>query len=1169
MACIEILKPNGQPDPRFNDLLELFDGNEAKALDAFVRESYFNERIFDYSVSGMPAITQKDFLNSFFVYDDHFSDVDAQNLRSRKEELVERKIVNGVPHYQMFDTHGNPKVFPESELNSRVEDHINEIKELQNTVLEKVFSIITFQDSAKIDLWTSKVKETFKNLDMAVIKKFLRGLNLKNIKLYADHAASPFFNDSLKDENILIHEANTNGVKSYDILMPSVTSGNRTKFNKGSDSWMNQAFNDKLLSKKKGLTIKNNNEGKKLLMATLIALNIKKADPDAKIRSVRFGNFSFQGEAYDLDLFQGISNLRSAYNSEESRKHLPGEIIKLIEDTMQIPDEAFLPSAVDILFAHEEKKKLRGEVYQKELVMVLEGDHAGKSIAAIDRRINQLIKYNDKNNANGKKKYEDPSDVIGQEVLILAKAREQLYQHGGLDRRTLNKGVRLGTVSKWFKSLSDFQNPQMQMVFNEYKSVMFAVKQKFLKAVKAKDKVFDEYLKAFENENGSSAKRYLLNNMQGLYENLFEKIQVRTYINGELSTDKVDADVMKFKDPDDTTNGLKEFERKFIRDTIELHKKSIVELIDKKILNGEIDAVTYQSGEDWYNQEFKATERLLPVMRKSSGTQNAEGNILGALKTSAMEASDFLEIGPDDFSKDRRISPYGSATNQRGGIHGKRERLLSLGFDNLNNELVLIDPAKNKLANKDVEQIMHSSMFQNFKFQFEPQLKAVLAAAKIILMQESYEADLDRSKEIDALTILFDNLVYGEKQKIEQFGIDVAAGLDATRKFVSTATLMFNYKSSLLTLFGSFVTLASNAVSARFGPDFLNGRDLFKAIRFSLTKSKMFGDIVDAFLFHDKTEQALVYSGKYKTNQQGKIQDHHKMMLHSLADRWTKGLLLVGQLMHEDLIDNFAYTQEGVLYYDWSKDKRNKVITDEVRKRNAEQEKDDIPYDDVLINTLTSIAAKIYGAMSDEDKGLIGTHSGTQFFGQFKSYIVARGQELVQTGFENQNIAWYQVDENGALKLTPYYQEGMVNTIVELYKETVRLKGKPISAWKNMRPEQKRNIGKLATDLSFFGIGLLMYGALSWDDDENESWKKKMRASSAFTYLQYAIADIAGIYNMQDYMDAVSPASFSFIERAVDAVFKFANTDFEGGTRSVVKLNGLGKSLMDFEKLLD
>lgn len=1175
MACITVKNESGENDPRFTDLVNVFRGDENKALREFVRMYYFKENPFNFLVRGDAPTDSIEFMNDFFVYDDKFTPVDAENIRSKKDQMVEKVMVGNAEHYRMFDVFGKPHVFPLNELDKNIDKYINESREAHNSVLNNVMSVIRMDGFSKPSELLAKLSTVFKSISTDVFYTFMRGLDPKNVMTYADYAGKDLHFPSLNNENIMLHEQDFQDTKIFDILIPSIETGKKSRFAMGMTSFMERVFDDTMLARKKGFTLLNNNEGKKTLIAAMVALSIKRADPNARVKSVRFGNFSFSGEVHNLDLYEGVKNLRAIYENEETRGLLTPDLLALIKETENIPEASFMASAHEMLLSSELGKKARNEIYSKELVSILEGDNHGKMVAAINRRINKIVQVYNSDDVNGKKRYEDMDDPVGKEMLLLAKAKEELMQHSGLDRRILNTDKQLGKLSAWIKSLGDFASSEMNLLFQEYKSMLFKAKQDFTnKFLKKKDPVFKKYIDSYQKEYGVSIKNMAFNYTQDMYRKLFETTEARVMQKGKLTDEKVQVNTLKFKDPEDNTNDLLDFEREFIRETIALHKESIVRFIDRKIINGEIDASLYKDGETWYEKEYSGSERNLPVMGKKSEATLVEGKFIESVKTNMVEAGNFLEIVPDDFRKERRIRKYGSATSSRGGIYGSRERLSALGLEMYNGEIVVNNENRNNQVDFDVEQVLHSSVYQNFKYEFESQINATYTAVRILLINKELEQGKDRSVEISTLKNLFNYLFYNERQEIGQYGTNVSKPFDVARTFVGTATLMFNYKSALLTLSGNMFALLSNAMATRFGSNYFNLKDLTKAVAFSMNPKnfKIFGDIVDMFLFHDRSESALVYSGKFKEGGKGLVKDHHKMWMHSMADRIGKGWLLTAQLMHEGLLENFKYDDQGNLFYDWASDKRDQKIKDHIRKRNEEQEKESLPYDDVLINTLSSISAKIYGAMSDEDKMQIQTHAIGQWAIQFKGYLIGRAQELVQSGFENQNISWYRVDDNGNLKLETYYQEGILNTFLEFGKELKRLKAYSpqgfAKALDNMKPEQRANLRKLGADVTMFSMAVLAYAAVFYDE-EDEKWKKKFRASAMYTYMKFAILDIVGIYNVMDYKDAILPPTVAYLDKINDAMKEFLKADFESGLVKTAKTTGLGKSVSDVVSLFE
>jgi hypothetical protein len=716
------------------------------------------------------------------------------------------------------------------------------------------------------------------------------------------------------------------------------------------------------------------------------------------------------------------------------------------------------------------------------------------------------------------------------------------------------------------------QNAQLNMVYNEYNSAALGFKQRFDDSLKEKAPIIKEYIAAFEKDKGVSGRSKILNYTEAFYENLYEKVKMKTYSNGQVSDKMAEVNIRKFKDPNDLKNGLQAYERKFIQSMVAYHKKSIIRFIGKKIQDKEISSELYKSPEDWYEAKYKNQELLMPVMRKLSGNFIAEGKVKNAFTSALEEGNDFLEITPRDLMEDRIYRSEGSATMQLGNKYGSEGRMKSLGIEEINGEYVLVSPTVNERSMGDVEQIMQSSVFQNFKFEFEPSLTATYAAAKIILIQEAIKTGINRKNELAHLDALFKNMLYNERDNIIQGNKNPQKGLDLVRNLTSTTTLAFNVKSMLLATSGNAFALISNAISQRFGDQYFNGKDLVTSLNWSTKNSDKFSAIVNAFMFHDANESALVFSSKYKEGERGFIKNHHMMLMHNIGDRFTRGLVLISQLKHEGLLDNFIFDDSGNLKYDWSKDKRSEKIKNHIRDKNAKQEKRDLPYDDIQVNTLTSITSKMFGAYTDEDRTRINTNGLAQWMFQFKGYLVARSNELVQTGFDNTNIAWYSEDSKGDLKLSSFYQEGMANTVFHFYNEMKRLEGNPIEAWKNMKPEQKKNMQKLVSDVLMFGALMLIYGAVvAADDDEDKTMTPAERKAklSAYQYLKYAFLDIVGVYNVNDYVDGVTPASIPVIKRYGNALWDFVSLDFDGAFDKTILKTGPGKTATDVVAVFD
>lgn len=1165
MTCFTVKNESGENDPRFVSLVNIHDGDENKALNQYVREYVLKESRTDFQIISDQYSDVNDFIDGSFQVNDKFTDMEANNIRSNKDFVYRKVFKKGNFVGEMSDAYGKIREFDLNDLDKEVEKLIKEKKELSGGIMKKIKEVLGLGNIGQKDDFTKSLHAVFKRMNPDIVYSLIRGLNVDKITEYSNLASKPFYIKSLENENIMIHENTVNEVKEYTIIMPTTDRAEKGFNDSEKFSFMRKVFGDHKVAQKKGFTVKDSIHGRKQIIGSMVAMAIKASDSEAKINGVRFVSLAGKGDTFDLDLYEGVRNVKAMASNPETNKLLPKELLDLMDDSSGLEDASFMPVYTDLLFGSLHKRKEEGKPYSYHLYDVLKDKDPHAMLEAIDNRINFMVKAYGEKDSDGIKKYEKFNTEIGKEMILLSRSKEQLMQHARLDKRAYNSNSMLTWFDSWRKSMGDMQNAQMNMLFNQYKSVMFGVKQRFDKFVKEKNTHVKEFMDAYEKDKGTSVKSRALNYTQDAYKNLFETMMVRKLEDGKVSDEKVEIQIMKFKDPNNKTNGLKDYERKFIRESVAIHKKSILRFIKKKIQIGEIKG--FNTAEDWYKQEYESNELNLPAMKKSSSNLIAEGSVKNAVGTMVSETYDFLEITPAGHQKERSTRPYGSASAQLGGIFGEHGRIRNMGLESYNEEIVVSNPKRNKSLNLDVEQILHSSVLQNFKFEHEIELVSTHTAARIILLADQ-ENGRDRKTEVDTIDTMFANMLYNEKVDISQGEVDWESKLNFARQISSTVTLAVNWKSALLATIGNAMTLTTNALSSRFGPMFFNGKDIGKAVLFSGKNPKMFGDIIDMFLFHERNESTLVFSDKFKEGERGFIKSRHLMLMHSLGDRYTRGLILVGQLVHEGLLDNFVYDKSGTLTYDWSKDKRSTKIKDEIRERNRRQDKDDIPYDDHQINTLTSIAAKIYGAYTDEDRTRISTHAGAQFFSQFKGYLIARANEFYQTGFENTNISWYTTDENGEVKATTYYQEGILNTLNLFRKEVFKLKKSPITSFHELKPEQQQNLKKLAADLAFFGSFAFLWGALSWDDEDDELGKK-IRSSNSFMYFKFAWLDIVGIYNLGDYVMFFSPASITFMEKYVYALTDILTFDFEDGLDKAWTATGIGKSGNDVFNMLN
>ncbi|ALI98077.1 hypothetical protein DC20_02665 [Rufibacter tibetensis] len=651
------------------------------------------------------------------------------------------------------------------------------------------------------------------------------------------------------------------------------------------------------------------------------------------------------------------------------------------------------------------------------------------------------------------------NEQIGKEFRLLAKAKEQLERSDEhMDYRALNTDMTLGDLEAWVKSQGEYFNSQMNWVFKTIQDYMERVKHRYMREyMPGKNKFFDEYHKAWEADaaNGAGAGRYTLNDATVYYENLF-----KTYTGVDPQGNEVAFNNYELKDESDPS--LRAYERAFIKNVKAEVEKSVKAIVAKKIKDGEI--ANYASADAWYEDNYRGQEGLLPIVTANMGERLAKGSVKGGINAYVEQNTNFNNLSLGTEKNLNRRNAAGLATANIGTGFGSYERIGRLGLSMEGEKVVVADPGRNASGSTDVQTLLDYFVYMNMKMEHEAEFTTVHAAAKTILLTQEVRAGKDRENELKTLDAVFDLLIYNERQEIQAAGrLNLAKVADTLRNVTTGATLSFNLQSAFLATFGDMYSMYSNALAKRYGKAFFGAGDLNKALGLMASDNKKFNDLIDLFLFQDMDESALIFSDKYKEGYKGVAKSRYSRIQQHMGERMVRGMLLVSQLYHDGLVDKFSYDENGQLSYDWSRDERGAIgqtILAKVQRRGTEF----LPYDDVMLRSLSAIAGKMYGAFNDAERGRMDTNAIVQFFGQFRKFIVARGNELLSRGFENENIRWYEmIEEEGAQKVNVrlFYQEGIYQSVVHLFKESRRLSGQDASAWQSMRPEQRANIRKL------------------------------------------------------------------------------------------------------------
>lgn len=1154
--CIYVMDGEGNASPIFTQLLAKHKGDEEAALREFALNELIAEKT-SFSL-GTAIADAKTFLNSLFRIVDEFSTDNENSLRrSLEANLVAKKNASsGLMEIYYYSATGQLLSAPESEKSNVIEKIIADKRALKNETGTKLLGVFKAHASGNMP---EEAQKTFGDTAYGLVKQSVIGLVPGQVRDYSEFSAEPWFIPGLASEKILVHVKTLGtGKKVYDFIFPSNSHGQKA-FSAAGNTFIGAKYlGSNTLSEANGITVAENVKGRKQITASLLTASIKYHEPDSIVSSARFLSFAGEGHLEYLDLFDGLQNVKNLFRLPEFSKSISGDLSHL-KTKPEIFDTAGMNmDYVSVLFEEYESGGGTGKEVEEFKKAFTKRDKLSM-LQAVNRRMYLIMKTHGRV-IGGKKEYEIADTPAGKEMLRLAKAKEQLMMKEGMDYRNLNTQKQMGFVESWVHTQGEYANAQINLTMQEVNAIEDGIKQRYKnKHLTKMQASINKFIKA---NGGVNARGAVLNDTQSYFKNLYDSIKVRRLDeNGQYSADLVEVQVMRFKDPNDTSNNLTQAERIFIREMIELHKESLIRMMDKKINDGLEKG--YASGAEWYEKRYKSQELLIPVTRKSSSELLANGEIKASVDSFMDDFTNVYNLNDQGQSnKEYIFGKYGSASSQIGGEFGSDNRLKSLGLEYINDELVLVDPNKNKAASFNIEQSLNISALNNEKAAMEMEFHTVYEASKLILLNDKLA---DRGREVETLKAMFENLVYGDMETMDLIKnknhMKVVGGL---RKITSLGTLSLNWKSAALATLGSNMSLVSDALAQRYGKHFFNFGDYSKAIVWASSNPVMFDKLIDLFMFHESDEVNLMFSSKYQAAQKGVYKSRFNTIMHSAGDRLVRGILLASQLHHDGLLDNFREDSDGNLIYDWTKDQRpdpvKKAIQDNLTYRGVEN----LPYDEVMMRSLTTISGKVMGSFTDADKARFQAHEGAKVFAQFKAYLGARLTNLYSEGFENVNIRHYEVDDKGQLSIKNYYQEGIYQSVVHAYKELHRLRSYG-AAMDSLRPEQISNLIKLRNDLAIFGGMAFAYGALAGLDDDKTS-----ENSEWFKYLKYAWLDVVGTYNMSDYLAGIgSPVMITYLSRLATASWNIATLNLDTGVNQAVNLFGPTKTFRDIYNLVN
>jgi len=597
---------------------------------------------------------------------------------------------------------------------------------------------------------------------------------------------------------------------------------------------------------------------------------------------------------------------------------------------------------------------------------------------------------------------------------------------------------------------------------------------------------------------------------------------------------------------------------------------------------------------------------MLPAVKKDVIASILSGNFREAIDNFAELEFNMNNMSLDKDSKHDSKSlgllevfvNRASNSPEVNNIYGNRLGALGLETDH-SGEVYLVNETKNKGISMDLQSSLDFYMMKLYKQQEANDLNYLYYVGRTGLIYEELRSRKNKTVELDTLEHVFMHIVHDEMQKAG-FGTgnkDVSKVISGTTALTSKIILSYNIPSAVVAVVGANMSLFTTALSKKYGERFFTVKDWASATKFVLNPSnqKLVNHIMHTMQFHSSDEKSLIFNENLKAGTKdwgqfkGMLVGRNSMYLQGLGDYEAKAIMLVAQLKKDGILEYFTFDKDGNLYYDWDAEERDAKTTpnkfSKFRNRDREVHKQElkrdnramytitktvkgktvsienplVPYDERMMDSLSTIASHMLGQVSDKQRGKSDTNTWAKAFFQMKSYIRARANNFYSRGFTNPNISWYDVDTDGNTKIEFYYQEGAVNTLISYIKLVRQLGlGNAVEALGQLKPEQQANLKKMLIEFIIFAAAAAAYGFGVDDEDKNKN--------PYHFYIKQAINDIVGIYNPMDYFGAITtPATIVYATRLGNALLDGMQFEFD----SALKLSGATKNFTQVTSFFD
>ena len=700
-----------------------------------------------------------------------------------------------------------------------------------------------------------------------------------------------------------------------------------------------------------------------------------------------------------------------------------------------------------------------------------------------------------------------------------------------------------------------------------------------------------------------------------------------------------DNSAMLFKNPYDNNNTLQSYERKFLKKALLIFAKYRYMNSGKafKFTLSDIDSESYkkfvEKNSSWYFCVPLRKASTSSDIQSGFAFQSAEQAIKTMITNPKLWARRFLDDkAMDAYFKEHKANSDVTLLSVRNYFSYTEPDISEVSPNNGQRESNLSQHPDSRFYEHNVENLLRDFTFESVRSQ---NMNKMMVACKLLLMQLTLSGKMNNNlKDFESEIKFIEDFLKVNVFNIplmESSELAIASYLLPVRKLVSRFLVAGNVASSIRDGFDGFGQIMARAVTKYGGTNIAAG-DVMRAYSI-VTKEMMFklplASLVSQLCIKYRMSNIDVsnVAEGMKTGRSGLV-NFQDVMYKTLRDPdfLNRMTLFVAKCVHDGTWDAFSLDKEGVLKYDWKKDRRfnllasnNKSNLDEFNKQKGlyysliriwnEEHPDNqvdksgdlpMPYTEKEMDAFHALSDNIWGAYDKSNKSM-GEHSlllmtfgmfTTWMNGGIKNYFMPLQEssdriQWVHMRNNNGQLLYYDKDGGVTTENTgepvyaqqPIFVQGIFKTLLQIYDVL-----KDGGSWdevfgtkENPSISNRENMKKLGTDVTMTLIYLALIRAVL------EALRDKQKEiTDPHDFITNGICEVLykGMYNSWDGFkgplnllvflgDQTNPPVYTESISVARDLFKFVVGDMtilSFGSRHFAPIRAFRETIRDYQK---